>query len=127
VVLGPRRRNGRGKEPITENTVFRIASITKTLTAIAVMQLREQGLVYLDNRPTSTCERSGWCRRRPDCGRPPCDTSLPTPPGSVSGVGYPTCSNRELVQASGQDVLVRRPSDYRKGLPVEVEPGTKRQ
>ena len=28
-----------GKEPITENTVFRIASLTKTFTAIAVMQL----------------------------------------------------------------------------------------
>ena len=34
--------------PITEDTVFRIASITKTVTAIAVMQLWEQGLVDLD-------------------------------------------------------------------------------
>jgi CubicO group peptidase (beta-lactamase class C family) len=34
--------------PITEDTVFRIASITKTFTAIAVMQLSEQGLVDLD-------------------------------------------------------------------------------
>jgi CubicO group peptidase (beta-lactamase class C family) len=34
--------------PITEETVFRIASITKTFTAIAVMQLVEQGLVDLD-------------------------------------------------------------------------------
>ena len=33
---------------ITEDTVFRIASITKTVTAIAVMQLWEQGLVDLD-------------------------------------------------------------------------------
>ncbi|MGD8486866.1 MAG: serine hydrolase domain-containing protein [Chloroflexota bacterium] len=38
---------GRGA-PITEDTVFRIASITKTFTAIAVMQLVEQGLVELD-------------------------------------------------------------------------------
>ena len=36
------------KKPITEDTVFRIASITKTFTAIAVMQLWEQGLVDLD-------------------------------------------------------------------------------
>jgi CubicO group peptidase (beta-lactamase class C family) len=36
------------KTPITEDTVFRIASITKTFTAIAVMQLWEQGLVDLD-------------------------------------------------------------------------------
>ena len=34
--------------PITQDTVFRIASITKTFTAIAVMQLWEQGLVDLD-------------------------------------------------------------------------------
>ncbi|HYU49029.1 MAG TPA: serine hydrolase domain-containing protein [Candidatus Limnocylindria bacterium] len=34
--------------PITEDTVFRIASITKTFTAVAVMQLWEQGLVDLD-------------------------------------------------------------------------------
>lgn len=34
--------------PITEDTVFRIGSITKTVTAIAVMQLWEQRLVDLD-------------------------------------------------------------------------------
>lgn len=34
--------------PITEDTVFRIASITKTFTAIGVMQLWEKGLVDLD-------------------------------------------------------------------------------
>jgi CubicO group peptidase (beta-lactamase class C family) len=34
--------------PITEDTVFRIASITKTFTAVAVLQLWEQGLVDLD-------------------------------------------------------------------------------
>ena len=34
--------------PITEDTVFRIGSITKTVTAIAVMQLWERGLVDLD-------------------------------------------------------------------------------
>ena len=34
--------------PITEETVFRVGSITKLFTAIAVMQLVEQGLVDLD-------------------------------------------------------------------------------
>ena len=36
------------RAPITEHTAFRVASITKTFTAIAVMQLWEQGLVDLD-------------------------------------------------------------------------------
>ena len=36
------------KVPITADTVFRIGSITKTFTTIAVMQLFEQGLVDLD-------------------------------------------------------------------------------
>lgn len=34
--------------PMTQDTVLRIASITKTFTAIAVMQLWEQGLVDID-------------------------------------------------------------------------------
>lgn len=34
--------------PITQDTVFRIASITKTFTAMAVLQLWEQGLIDLD-------------------------------------------------------------------------------
>ena len=36
------------RTPVTPDTVFRIASISKTFTAIAVMQLWEQGLVDLD-------------------------------------------------------------------------------
>jgi len=45
------------KEPVTPDTVFRIGSITKTFTAIAVMQLCEQGLVDLD-APVSRYLRS---------------------------------------------------------------------
>ena len=40
--------NVEAKAAITEDTVFRIASITKTFTAVAVMQLWEQGLIDLD-------------------------------------------------------------------------------
>jgi CubicO group peptidase (beta-lactamase class C family) len=34
--------------PVGADTVFRIASVTKTMTAIAVLQLQERGLVELD-------------------------------------------------------------------------------
>jgi CubicO group peptidase (beta-lactamase class C family) len=36
-------------QPVGADTVFRIASVTKTMTAIAVMQLVEQGQVQLDD------------------------------------------------------------------------------
>jgi CubicO group peptidase (beta-lactamase class C family) len=36
------------RRQITQDTVFRVGSITKTFTAIAVMQLWERGLVDLD-------------------------------------------------------------------------------
>ena len=39
--------DGRGR-PVAPETVFRIASISKTLTAIAVMQLRDEGRLDLD-------------------------------------------------------------------------------
>lgn len=42
------------KRPITEDTVFRIGSLTKTFTAIAVMQLWEQGWIDLDAPANAT-------------------------------------------------------------------------
>ena len=45
--------------PVGPDTVFRIASVTKTITAVAIMQLQEQGLVDLDAPAAATCAPSG--------------------------------------------------------------------
>jgi CubicO group peptidase (beta-lactamase class C family) len=41
------------KKPVTERTLFHYGSITKTLTAISIMQLRDRGKLSLDDRVTS--------------------------------------------------------------------------
>ncbi len=40
-------------KPVTEQTLFHYASITKTLTGIAIMQLRDRGLLSLDDHVTT--------------------------------------------------------------------------
>lgn len=111
--------------PITEDTVFRIASITKTFTAIAVMQLVERGLVDLD-APADDYLRAYRL--------------VPRDPGFV-----PATVRHLLTHTAGIGEVVR-PSDvfrpdwgdsvapggrvpslaefYRGALPVDVEPGT---
>src|SRR5215207_9029963 len=115
------------KTPITEDTVFRIGSITKTFTAIAVMQLWEQGQLDLD-APANDYLRTFRLV--------PLKSTLP--PATVrhllthtAGVGYwrrlsdllrPGVGSGDRVGRSGAQPLA---DYYRRGLPVEVEPGTK--
>ena len=63
------------KMPITGDTVFRIGSLTKTLTAIVVMQLWERGSWTWTRRRTTTFAASGWSRCSRICGRRLCDIS----------------------------------------------------
>jgi CubicO group peptidase (beta-lactamase class C family) len=111
---------------VTEDTVFRIGSITKTFTAIAVMQLCEQGRLELD-APADAYLRSF---RLVPAGRagPPTVRQLLTHSG---GIGYWRRLS-DLVQPAlgagdraGRRGAVPLAEYYRHGLPVEVEPGTK--
>jgi CubicO group peptidase (beta-lactamase class C family) len=113
--------------PITEDTVFRIGSITKTFTAIAVMQLWEQGLVDLD---ASANDYLRTFRLVPvkQTMRPATVRHLLT---HTAGVGYWRRLSDLLQPGVGSGVRARRSGApplahyYRRGLPVEVEPGTK--
>jgi CubicO group peptidase (beta-lactamase class C family) len=113
--------------PITEDTVFRIGSITKTVTAIAVMQLWEQGLVDLD-APANHYLRTFQLVPAKASFRPATVRHLLT---HTAGVGYwrrlsdllqPGVGSGDRAGRSGAPPLA---DYYRRGLPVEVEPGTK--
>jgi len=43
-------RNMQSNTPLKKNDIFRMASMTKGLTAVAVLQLYERGLLFLDDR-----------------------------------------------------------------------------
>jgi CubicO group peptidase (beta-lactamase class C family) len=114
------------KEPITQDTVFRIGSITKTFTAIATMQLWEQGLVDLD-APANDYLRALRLIPAKASFRPATVRHLLT---HTAGVGYWRRLSDLLHPGVGSGVRAGRsvPSladYYRRGLPVEVEPGTK--
>jgi CubicO group peptidase (beta-lactamase class C family) len=115
------------KTPITEDTIFRIASITKTFTAVAVMQLWEQGLVDLD-APGNDYLRTFQLVPVKSSLRPATVRHLLT---HTAGVGYwrrltdlfqPGVGSGVRAGRSGAPPLAQY---YRRGLPVDVEPGTK--
>jgi CubicO group peptidase (beta-lactamase class C family) len=115
------------REPITESTIFRIGSLTKTFTAIAVMQLYEQGLVDLD-APANDYLRTFQLTPAKASFRPATVRHLLT---HSAGIGYwrrlsdllhPAVGSGDRAGRSGALPLAEY---YRKGLPVEVEPGTK--
>ena len=114
------------KEPISEDTVFRIGSITKTFTAIAAMQLCELGLVDLDSPANDYLRTFRLIPAKP--GFRPTVRHLLT---HTAGIGYwrrlsdllqPGVGSGDRAGRSGTPPLAEY---YRRGLPVEVEPGTK--
>jgi CubicO group peptidase (beta-lactamase class C family) len=112
--------------PVTEDTAFRIASITKTFTGIAVMQLYEQGLIDLDAPANDhlrayqlTPARAGW--------RPATVRHLLTHTAGLGEVLHPSDVFRpdfgESVPAGRQ--LPSLADFYQGGLRVHADPGSR--
>jgi CubicO group peptidase (beta-lactamase class C family) len=121
------------RTPVTEDTVFRIGSVTKLFTAIAIMQLWEQGLIDLD-RPASDYLRAyrlvpmeaGW--------RPATVRHLLTHTAGIPEVrGAADLLHADFTPSGGRpatlsvnfgEPLPSLAEYYRKGLRIVVEPGT---
>ena len=106
--------------------MFRIGSITKTFTAVAVMQLLEQGLLDLD-APANEYLRSFRLTPAKAGFRPATVRHLLT---HTAGIGYWRRFSDLVRPGVGSGARAGRSVPfladyYRRGLPVEVEPGTK--
>jgi CubicO group peptidase (beta-lactamase class C family) len=112
--------------PVTEETVFRVASITKTFTAIAVMQLCEQGLIDLD-APASDYLRAYRLVPARAGFRPATVRHLLTHTAGIAELAHPSGLLRPHF---GETVPLGRPLPtlaefYRGGLRLRAEPGTR--
>jgi CubicO group peptidase (beta-lactamase class C family) len=111
---------------VDQDTVFRIGSLTKTITAIAVMQLWEQGLVDLDAPVGGYLRAYRLIPAKPGF-RPATLRHLLTHTAGVRAVRQPADLLRP---ALGWGTRAGRPVPplagyYRGGLHIDVEPGTR--
>jgi len=122
------------KTPVQPDALFRIASVSKTLTSAAIMKLVEEGKLKLDDRvaplianltpaPGATVDlrweqitirhllnhTGGWDRTKPNGGFDPIDR----PAIAAAAVNAPAPASSET--------LIR----YMKGMPLDFDPGEK--
>jgi len=122
------------KTPVQPDALFRIASVSKTLTSAAIMKLVEEGKLRLDDRvapfiahltpaPGATVDprwdeitirhllnhTGGWDRTKPNGGFDPIDR----PAIAAAAVNAPAPASSET--------LIR----YMKGMPLDFNPGEK--
>jgi CubicO group peptidase (beta-lactamase class C family) len=114
--------------PITEDTVFRIASITKTFTAIAVMQLWEEGVVDLDAPANDYLDAYKLVSANPGF-RPATVRHLLTHTAGIRECLHPSGLLR-IREVFGETVKLGWPvpslAEYYRGcLRVDAEPGTR--
>ena len=114
------------KTPVTEDTVFRIGSITKTFTGVAVMQLWERGLVDLDG-PANDYLRAYKLVPTKATFRPATVRHLLTHTAGIPEIAHRPSPGFWLLD----DIVKAGPrvpslaEYYRDGLRVDVEPGTR--
>jgi CubicO group peptidase (beta-lactamase class C family) len=112
--------------PVGEDTVFRVGSLTKVLTAVAVMQISEQGLIDLDAPADDYLRTFRLVPAKADFRRATARHLLT----HSAGVGYwRRRSDLLLHPGVGSGVVARSivPLEelYRDGLTVDVQPGTR--
>lgn len=114
------------RAPVTEDTIFRIASITKTFTAIAAMQLWERGLIDLD-APANDYLRAYRLVPRDPRWRPATVRHLLTHTAGVSQAPRRAEAFRgDIAQSVPMGHPVPTLAEwYRGALRLEVEPGTR--
>jgi CubicO group peptidase (beta-lactamase class C family) len=118
---------------ITEDTVFRIGSLTKLFTAIAIMQLSERGLVDLD-APANGYLRAYRLVPAQDDWRPATLRHLLTHTAGIPEIrGVADLLQADFMPSGGRpghlSVMAGQPLPslaeyYRGGLRIVVEPGT---
>jgi len=114
------------KTPVTVDTVFRIASVSKTFTAIAVMQLWERGLIDLDGPANEYLRAYRLIPANPDW-RPATVRHLLTHTAGVPEWVHPSRMVNSGWFGESYPLGERLPTlaeYYRGGLRLAVEPGT---
>ncbi|WP_448809735.1 serine hydrolase domain-containing protein [Agromyces bauzanensis] len=112
--------------PVTADTIFRIASITKTFTAIAIMQLWERGLLDLDAPADEYLHDYRLVSVDPRW-RPATVRHLLTHTAGISEIAH---ASEVFRPDAGQSVTEGDPLPslaefYGGGLRIEAEPGTR--
>lgn len=102
------------KDPVTDDTVFRAGSLTKSITALAVMRLSERGLVDLDAPLTDYLPefamKSRFPATRPITPRLLLSHQAGLPADYLAGImGDQRLSPRELIQALNREYLSAPP------------------
>ena len=113
--------------PVTEDTVFRIGSLTKTFTAIAVMQLWERGLIDLD-APANDYLRAYKLVPARDSYRPATVRHLLTHTAGIREVLH--LSGLLRMRDVGETTRIGRQAPslaqyYNGGLRLDAEPGSR--